>query len=169
MQKSIKGSFGLTAGIFIIIGLVLLIFPNIALSLACIIIGIVALIYGIMRIINYTKNSAAAPALDLVIGLALAIFGVVLIFVPNFFSGLISLVLGIYFVVEGFSDAKRALDMKNGGYSKWVIPFVISLLVVALGVLIIVNPVGSWLVRILGIAMIVEGVSTAFSTVSVKK
>lgn len=169
MQKSIKGSFGLTAGIFIIIGLVLLIFPGIALSLACIIIGIVALVYGIMRIVNYTKDSSAAPALDLVIGLALAIFGVVLIFVPNFFSGLISIVLGIYFVVEGFADAKRALDMKKAGYSKWVIPFVIALVVVALGVLIIVNPVATWLVRILGIAMIVEGVSTAFSTVAVKK
>lgn len=167
MQKPIKGSFALTAAVFIVLGLVLLLFPGIALRTACIILGVVVLIYGIMRIIDYTKSSGSNSGVDLLIGIALAVVGMFLIISPTFFLNIIPIILGIYIVLEGIFDIKRAVDLKKAGYERWWLALVVAIVVTVLGAILIFNPWGTnqMVVRILGIALIVEGASTLFATV----
>ena len=55
MLKAIRNSLVLLALLYIVLGVVLILFPATSLNLACLLIGAVTLLYGVVRIFGYTR------------------------------------------------------------------------------------------------------------------
>lgn len=167
MLKSIRNSIAVTSVLYVILGVVLMVFPATALNLSCTLIGIVTLIYGAVRIVSYFRDGGTySNRFDLFFGVVLAAVGVFLLVCPQFIVSLIPIALGIYILVDSFTAMKKALDMKALGFEKWWVSFLLALILAAFGVVMIVNPFGAMasLVIFIGAGFVFDGVYTLVNT-----
>lgn len=168
MLKSIRNSIMLTSVLYIVMGIVLMIFPTTALNLCCTVIGAVTLIYGAVRVAGYFRDGGTySNRFDLFFGVVLAAVGVFLLVCPQFIVSLIPIALGIYILVDSFTALKKALDMKALGFEKWWVSFLVALVLTVFGVVMIVNPFGTLasLVVFIGAGFVFDGVYTLVNTV----
>ncbi len=168
MLKSIRNSLVATSVLYIVLGVILLIFPETSLKLACTVIGVITLIYGGVRIASYFRDGGVySNRFDLFFGVVLAAVGVFLLVCPQFIVSLIPIGLGIYILVDSFTAMKKALDMKALGFERWWVSFLVALLLAAFGVVMIINPFGTVasLVMFIGVGFIFDGVYTIVNTI----
>lgn len=172
MLKSIRNSLVFTSVLYIILGVILMAFPDSSLNLACALIGVVTLAYAGVRIVSYFQNGGAySNRFDLFLGVLLAVIGVFLLLCPQFIVSLIPIALGIYIVVDSFAAMKKALDMKALGFEKWWVSFLVALLLTVFGAVMIFNPFGTMasLVVFIGWGFIFDGVYTLVNTIVAAK
>ena len=168
MLKSIRNSLVVTSVLYVVMGAVLMAFPESSLKLACALIGAVTLLYAGVRILSYFKNGEEyANRFDLFLGVLLAVLGVFLLLCPQLIVSLIPIALGIYIVVDGFSAMKKALDMKALGFDKWWISFVVALVLTVFGAVMIFDPfeTAAALVVFIGWSFVFDGVYTLVNTI----
>lgn len=163
-MKSIKGGFALSALAYIILGVVLIFFPNTALNIACIVIGVIAIVYGVTKVVAFAKGTSEKSTLDLAIGIIAIVAGLVMIFASGLLLSIIWIVFGIYLIANGIFGIKRAIELKKTGDGSWMVALIFAIVVTVMGIIIVFNPFGTteMLVRFLGIALIVSGISTLF-------
>lgn len=172
MLKSIRNSLVLTSVLYIVLGLVLILFPDTSLNLACSLIGVVTLGYGVVRVVSYVRDGGSySQRFDLFIGVVLAALGVFLLVCPQFIISLIPIALGIYILVDSFTALKKALDMKALGFEKWWISFLVALVLAGFGVVMVLRPFStmSTLVVFIGVGFIFDGVFTLANTIVADK
>lgn len=172
MLKSIRNSLVLTSVLYVILGVVLMLFPDTSLKLACTLIGVVTLGYGVVRVVSYVRDGGAySQRFDLFIGVVLAALGVFLLVCPQFIASIIPVALGIYILVDSFTAMKKALDMKALGFEKWWISFLVAVALAVFGAVVVFRPfaVMSSLVVFIGVGFIFDGVFTLANTIVADK
>ena len=163
MLKAIRNSLVLLALLYIILGVVLILFPATSLNLACLLIGAVTLLYGVVRIFGYTRaGEGEASRLELAFGIVLAALGVFLLVCPQLLVSLIPIALGAYLLVDSFSAIKRSLEWKSLGFSRWWVSFLVSLVLALFGLVMILRPftLVANLVVFIGVGFLFDGVFT---------
>lgn len=163
MLKGLKNQFRLSATAFIILGVILIIFPGLSLRLASLVIGILTLVYGVTKIYAYVKGNTTP--FDLIFGIILTLMGLVLIFSFTMILSMLPIILGIYVIIEGVTELKSSLSMKQAGYGRWWVTMLLSIAILILGAVMIFNPFRALttFVRILGVTLIIDGVATHLS------
>ena len=80
-SKHLRGMSILVSFIYIAFGLLLVIFPTQMANLVCILLGVISLVFGIVRLTKYFTKSKeeAAMAYDLVVGILFIALGVVVL------------------------------------------------------------------------------------------
>ena len=78
-------------------------------------------------------------------------------------------ILGLYLIFDGVVKLQAALDIKKEGYQKWGILLLLAVLMIALGVVILLNPFHSAqvLTAFIGACMLVDGVINLWNAVVV--
>ena len=154
----------LAAVIGIAAGVLLVIFPQESLNVITYGIGIISLVYGVLRIISYFRNKSLSPffAGELFLGIVLVAIGL-FSFLP--------IVLGILVLVEGISKLQRGLMLKNYGYQRWVAATVVAGCIIALGILLIFNPFNALVItmRVLGIVLAADGIAGLWVNFIIKR
>lgn len=112
----------LAAIIGIAAGLLLLVFPQEAINVITYGIGIVSLVYGVVRIVDYFKNRDISPffAGELILGVVLVGIGLFSFLNPGGIFAILPIIFGILVLVEGISKLQRALMLRRYGYPRWV-------------------------------------------------
>lgn len=168
MLKSIRNSLILTSVLYLALGLVLILFPGATLDLACILAGVVTLVYGAVRILSYFRDGGGySKRFDLFIGVMLAILGVILLVSPHFIVPFLPFALGIYILVDSFTAMKKALDMKALGFQRWWISFLAAAVLAALGLVMIFRPIAvvTSSIAFIGAVFVFDGVYTLVNTI----
>ena len=163
MLKAIRNSLVLLALLYIVLGVVLILFPATSLNLACLLIGAVTLLYGVVRIFGYTRaGEGEASRLELAFGIVLAALGVFLLVCPQLLVSLIPIALGAYLLVDSFSAIKCSLDWKARGFSRWWVSFLVSLVLALFVLVMILRPftLVANLVVFIGVGFLFDGVFT---------
>ena len=153
----------LAAIIGIAAGVLLVIFPQESLNVITYGIGIISLVYGVLRIISYFRNKSLSPffAGELFLGIVLVAIGLFSFLNPGGIFAVLPIVLGILVLVEGISKLQRGLMLKNYGYQRWVAATVVAGCIIALGILLIFNPFNALVItmRVLGIVLAADGIA----------
>ena len=163
MRKGIRNSLILTAALYIVVGLVLMVLPGSALRWASMVLGAATLAWGVARVVSYWREGGAySQRFDLFLGVLLALLGLFLILCPQFFSFFIPFALGVYVLVDSVSALRQALDMKALGYSKWWASLASALVLSLFGALMVFNPFKamSTLVLVIGLGLVFDGANT---------
>ena len=134
---TMKVSFLLAAILYVILGLVLLLWPGVSAVVFCYAFGGVLLAYGVVTVVSFFLRDSRQG------------------------SFVFELLLGIIIVVDGLVNLKRALELRRMAYVRWNIPLWLSVASVALGAFIVFQPflAAEALVMFLGAVLIYEGVS----------
>ena len=163
----------LAAIIGIAAGLLLLVFPQEAINVITYGIGIVSLVYGVVRIVDYFKNRDISPffAGELILGVVLGGIGLFSFLNPGGIFAILPIIFGILVLVEGISKLQRGLMLKNYGYQRWVAATVVAGCIIALGILLIFNPFNALVItmRVLGIVLAADGIAGLWVNFIIKR
>lgn len=161
----------LRAIIYIVLGLLVVIWPEPVLSFLMYVIAAYLVLMGILGIIGYIRNHAEGGALRLVVGILLVVLGVVVFAFVHTILTIITVFLGILLAIGGIFLFALALNAKQFTGKVSVLSIIISIVVVALGVLVVVNPFGARAVAMIvfGIALILMGIGELIAFFSYRK
>ena len=115
---------------YLICGLLLLLMPNLALSIANVALAILLCAVGVRSIVSYLRGSIldGVMGLQLAAGLVALCFALLLLFNPLFLAELLPFVWGVALLVGGFGKVQMAADLKRIGDRFWWYALIAALL-----------------------------------------
>lgn len=162
-MKLLKDTHVITAICYSALGAVLFLYPALALNLVCSGIGIVVLVFGLMKLLSYfkTKTDGLAKQLDLVIGIILSVLGIFILVKPGLIAAMLPFAVGVYIFFDSVLNIRQALELKNVGFERWWSMLVIAVIMVVLGIIMICNPfkTAALTVRVIGAIFFCRGIS----------
>lgn len=161
--KSIKTNILGSAVLCIILGIVLMVYPDASLTLVCQAVGVIVLVTGIGFIISHIRGGLFSLfyKLDLILGLLFLILGVYILMNPWGLLSIIPIVFGVLLIYHGISDLGQAMELRKYEADRWWISIIIAAITIVLGVVIMSNPFGTIdvLMRIIGACLVYDGLS----------
>lgn len=162
LMKDALKSYLFDGILLIILGLVLVIWPDTSLSTFCAVAGVVLAVMGLVKLVFYLANVGGIRRwVDIPVGLVQFLLGCALVIWPAFFINLFQIVVGIVVIYGSLLLIIRAVQLRTMGGSLFVLSIIFGILTLALGVVIIMNPAqfASVMVQLMGVALIVEGIA----------
>ena len=146
-----------------VLGVILLLFPGIALKTVVRLAGIALIIGGADAIIAWNRNRTANSSyLDVAGGAVAVIGGLFLLIKPETLINIFPTIAGILVILYGAFYFLKALASKRTGFDKWKVSMVLAVVIVILGIYVLVRPFSTMklLVRVLGGVLIYNGLSS---------
>lgn len=157
----------------IALGLVLTIHPDLATSVVFNAVGIAAIVIGGIHLARYfmQNQGAAAPDNGMFVGAMWVVGGILLIALKGLLLSLLPFLFGLVLLVGGIGKLQYTLNFKRMGASRWYLELAAAVVSTVFGLLILVNPFSTAMVlmRIIGVALLVEGVQDLISHYAYKK
>ncbi len=173
MLKNLKWNALLTALVYIVAGVVLIMYPDKVQDVICNIIGIVGIILGVVRIFMYLAANAADAVYrnDFVEGVALILIGALIIYQKTVVQTLMPFIVAIIIIVDGFVKLQDGIDAKRLGYDKSFIYVIIATISIVVGLIVMFNLVetSNLLFQILGAGLIYCGATDIVSVIFIAK
>ncbi len=144
MAKKKLNSNLFTALLYIVVGILLAVFPGEALDLGIKIVGVIFIIFGTLELV---KKNWFGGAVSLVVGILILFIGSTLLWI-------IMLVLGILVAVKGIISLVDALRRSR----KSAIEIFFAVLTIVIGILLIFGDMAPLIITIGGILLIVNGI-----------
>jgi len=152
---------------YVILGIILVLFPRLSTELVCILAGAVLVIYGAVTLIGFFagRRESGGFMLEPLLGVLAVVVGGFLLAHPGFILSVIPFILGVYILLDGAVNLKRGLDMRTYGYAGWTTTLTMSVISLILGAAIVWNPfkAGINLWRIIGAVFIYQGMVDVFA------
>ncbi len=150
----------------IVLGLALALWPDHSVSLMCMLLGGALLVFGALYIIGWFagRRGEGSPVVVLIPGVVLAGLGIWLMVSAETVITLVQYVFGAVLVFHGVLDLQAAVSLARYGYQNWWLDLVLAILTVLLGILILLNPFGTFaaLVVLIGLSLVYDGVSDLY-------
>ena len=171
---SSKNSLVAASGVYALVGLILIFFPNRSLSFVCTLAGILMVGYGVVAVIGFFAGrgtDAFAFRSDLVLGVMAGIVGIFFLLHSDFIISVIPTILGVYILIDALMNMKRGLDLRELGYAGWTTTLVLSGISLAMGLVILWNPFKTGLIlwRVIGGVFLYLGASDLWSVLKLDK
>lgn len=154
----------------VVIGLLLVVWPETAILYLVISIGALFLIPGLVSIVSYVMNGRKMRMPFPIVSVGSLLFGLWLMISPAFFVGILMYVLGVVLVFAGISQIITLLNTRSWtpvatGY------FVIPVLVLLAGIVVLLNPFAAATIPfiILGVSCMVYGISDIINRIRFRK
>lgn len=161
--KKIKANALLSAILYTIFGLVLLIWPGTSAQVLTTALGMILVLCGLGNIGDYVfhRDGSLYSVLRLISGIVLAVIGLWLTTQPNLLTVVVPRVMGVLICFHGFSDLGSALTLRKKSALRWPMALLLAVITLALGLLLIYNPfsVFATVVRIIGAILLFDGIS----------
>lgn len=171
--KKIKTNSLITAAIYAVLGLVLLIWPDLSAGLFCTALGAVLVICGMVDVIIFLthRDGSLYAGGHLLVGVVLAVVGIYVMARPTLVAMAVPVIVGILMCIHGLGDIGDAITLRRGGYQRWGAALVLGIVTAALGAVLIRNPftVFETVVRIIGICLLYDGVTDIWIASRVSK
>ena len=127
--------------IYVLLGLCLALMPVETVNVLCkVVFGLVLIGAGLYHIFLFVFEKGNATILDLFSGVIVLVIGVFLFMNPPVVIKLLTLMLGAFILVDSIWMLRGSLKLKKKGLGVWKAFLIESLIFVALGVLILMNP-----------------------------
>ncbi len=171
--NNIRKNSLLALGGFVLLGILLIIFPDKVSAVAGYIAGALAVGFGATKIITYfSKNpEKKVTVFGLTFGILSALAGVYIITRPHIVSNFIVSVFGVIVMVDGILKMKNALSLKKSGMQKYIAILIISIIELLAGIAFVALPGFSLntMLRIVGVVFVLSGVSNLHTFIGVTK
>jgi len=159
--RSVKAAFAAASAAFMVVGLCLLAAPWVSAETVCIVLGVLSVIYGIVKLLGYFSNDLYRLAFqfDLAVGLLSIAVGALLIFRRDSVLMFLPTVIGVFILVDSILRFQTSIDAKYFGMRKWWAILAISCAGAALGVTLLLHPFesGRAMIRLMGLTLVIDG------------
>lgn len=150
------------ACITLVVGLLLVFWPDLSVSLLCTVLGVASIASGAVYIIGWVqRHRMGQPAFFILPGVILCALGLWLVTRPGSVVKLIQYIFGAVLIFHGVVDLQGAIALWRQRWNRWWIDMLLAAATVLLGLVIILNPFGTFaaMAMLTGFALIFDGVS----------
>ncbi|MDO5703211.1 MAG: DUF308 domain-containing protein, partial [Lachnospiraceae bacterium] len=159
--------------VYLVVGIALLLQPTRMSNLLGLMIGIVATVIGVYRLISYFRNQRldSMLATDLFVGICLIVSGFLCIVFYDRVLEYAPVILAFLFAAGGIMKLQNAVNMQKLGYDLWWIAAILSLVSLGGAVLSIIRPdfVKNHFLAFVAVMFIYEAVSGIATLVMAEK
>lgn len=170
--KDVLTDFALMSVLFILLGVLFLVFPETSGKMVCYILAGVLCILGVVRIVSYFLAEVASESYrpDFTVGIVLLGFGIFIFAKPQVILSILPIAVGISVLLDSLLKLQSAIDMLRMKSSGWWIMLVLTVITAVLGVIMLVDPFATAAVflQFIGISLIVTGLLDVWSLGSLR-
>ena len=132
----------LSSAIMILIAILLMVKPETALNTVMTILGICLLIDGAYSVILYVATDKDQKMFSnaLVEGMVEIIIAFVILINANVMLSIVTAIAGIWIIIKSIIKIQLSISVKNVDEKNWVLIFLSSLMTLALGIFVIMEP-----------------------------
>lgn len=160
--KIAKNGYIVMSVLFMILGVCLIIWPDCSMAVFCTAVGIMLIVYGLIKIFGYFSRDVYCLAFqfDLAFGVLLVAVGVIIIVRRNVVVNLIFGIFGILILADALFKIQMSVDAKKFGLSLWWRIMLVAILTGILGFLLLIRPFAAAEVMMIlvGISILFEGI-----------
>lgn len=149
-----------TAIVAIVLGIVFVADPNGSGDAVCKVAGVAMIVLAAAMLIRYFASAQLFPE-NLIFSAVLLLLGIFFIAKSGVVMTVLGLFFGIFLVIDGASKIRDGIDAAKAKMQGWWIWFLLALLTIVLGVLVMF---GESVMTLLGVSLIVDGVSDIVTT-----
>lgn len=161
--KELKKIYFVGAILFILLGIVLLFFPQTTLLTICYAFALILGIVGIGYIFTYIKSDTLKTYQrnDFVTGLTYLVLAVFVSLKTELIISLLPVLLGLAIIISSIVKLQHAFDLMRVKFTGWWSVLLISLSSAAIGLYLVIHPfaAATTMVRVIGIAAIWNGIT----------
>ena len=173
LLKRMKTNALLSAALYALLGLVLLVWPALSASLLCLALGLVLVLCGLGNIVVFlcNRDGSLYAALHLITGVVLAAVGIWLMARPTLVTVIIPRIVGVLICFHGFGDISDSMTLRKNCSPRWTAALLLAAITLVLGVILVVCPFQAFttVVRLLGAFLLYDGISDLWITGQVGK
>ena len=166
-MKNNKRNEIIVSVLLFIIGTIIFIWANKVTNTISLIIGILLIVFGILRGVNFfiSKNN---NTISLLAAIIILVMGIVLILRPSIISEIISFVVGIYILLSSLSNLNITLNNKRS--NNYHLNLILAIIGIILGILCILGKIliPDLILRYLGLMLMIYSVISAIGVKSIK-
>jgi hypothetical protein len=170
--KQFSKSYILVSALYIVLGIVLLVWPSTSVQMICYGLGFSMIVLGLTYgIIFFTKdNLSGFLQMDLVIGIVCLAFGIFLLLNPTFFRSVLPFAMGIILLLGAIVKIQSSINMKRLKFGRWYIVLICAILLIVLGVLLLCNLITDdrYIVLYIGVCLIFDGTTNLISLICIQ-
>lgn len=157
--------------VYLLLGLAMLIFPEIIISAIVYIVAAVFILMGAVKLVTYFKYRGEGGSYDLFSAIVAILVGIVLIIFTHQVASILPIFLGALLILVGIYQLAQQINAGKYGMRANFVQMLLSVLIIAGGVVGIVNPFGSLAVlfRVFGAFIVVMGVNELISLIALKR
>lgn len=149
--------------LFIVVGVILIIWRDPALTVICTILAALLCAAGAVGVVMYfvTKERGLASTAVLAIGVVAAVVGLYLALHPDVLKAIVPAVVGILILISGIINLSETITIHREKGDGVLLSLILSLVTIALGILILVKPsfLNNIILVLMGFSLIYDGVS----------
>lgn len=149
-----------TAIVAIVLGIVFVADPNGSGDAVCKVAGVAMIVLAAAMLIRYFTSAQLFPE-NLIFSAVLLLLGIFFIAKSGVVMTVLGLFFGIFLVIDGASKIRDGIDAAKAKMQGCWIWFILALLTIVLGVLVMF---GESVMMLLGVSLIVDGVSDIVTT-----
>lgn len=162
ISMSFKRDFILIASMFVMLGILFLVYPDSSGRIICYILGGMLCLVGLLRVIEYFRMPVSLENynLSLVFGLITIGLGAYILISPELLMKVLPTVFGISVILDSLVKLQNALDMLRLKDRFWWITLIVAFITAGLGAVLLANPFKAMeaLLQFVGISLIATGV-----------
>ncbi|HAG68686.1 MAG TPA: hypothetical protein DCL38_01785 [Lachnospiraceae bacterium] len=163
MENKIKRDVYVFAITFIVMGLVMIFFPQFTLEMLCYLIAAVLAVLGVFNLVIYFTRDILKDVYryDFVTGLMMVLVAVIFVWRSQLMINIIPIIMGIIVFWNGVTKLQRSIDLLRTGYSGWIFVLIFALMSITVAIFIILQPdfIAQAVTVIIGISLVFGGVS----------
>ena len=163
----IRWTYVVISAFFLVIGLIMILRPEQSLPLICRGLGVLAAIFGAVRILQYFLRApqGIGQRYDLAGGLFCLLVAALLLFRAAEVAAVLSVIVGIFILIDSVFKFQIALDARRSGAQSWALMMLLACVSLLLGVLLVFDTFqGQKLLSvIMGAALIYDAAANLFT------
>ena len=163
MIKQLKWSIIVMAIAYIVLGVVLIMYPSQVQKLISYILAFALIAMGIVNLIQYTRldTNQIVNSYDLVLGFSTMIGGILIIINVERFEQLVLIVMGFMILVSGVMKLQSSVNLMRLRSTSWQVPFAMAMIGIVYGIIMLINPFGAggFFFAMMGIGFMLSGIT----------
>ena len=171
--KNMTVSFVFLSILYLLLGIVLLVWPTLVMDIISYAFGAILLLYGLFAIIGFyrSEDRRGGAFLGLFLGIVAAAVGAIMVLYPPLIQSIIPVILGLYIAIDGLLSVKRTLELHRMDYARWNVNLILSLVSAGLGIFIVFHPLltQASLFRVIGVVLIYAGGSDLWTLLQLSR
>lgn len=160
--RAAKISYIVMSAAFCVLGVLLMLFPGISVSVVGVAAGVMLIAFGLVKLMGYFSKDLYQLAFqfDLAFGVLLMVLGVVILVSPDRALTFLCIVMGIVILADGLFKLQSSLDARRFGLRVWGLLLALAICAGLIGTLLLLHPGQSArvLMILMGVGVLFEGI-----------
>lgn len=169
--KNLTTSVLVSSIVAFIIGLMMVIIPDISLQAISIVFGIYVMIHGCALIVlNFMAHRIYIPFHGIMSGLLSIVVGIILVTMPNVLSTIFAITLGLWIILSSVNTISLSISVKDA-VKDWYLWLILGIVDLICGFIILFNPFASSISVVVlgGIIIMIHSVLSIAGIIMIKK